>query len=699
MEKAFSPSRVEELLYAFWQKSGLMSANSASKKKPYTIVLPPPNANANLHLGHAMYVYEDIMIRYHKLKGFEVLWLPGADHAGFETQYVFEKHLAKQDKSRFDYDRDTLYKLIWDFVQNNRSNMEDQLKKLGFFLDWSRKKFTLDEDVVRVVYKTFVQMFHDGLIYRENRLVNYCTHCGTSFSDLEVLHVERTDPLYYLKYGPFVLATVRPETKFGDTAIAVNPKDKRYKEWIGKEVEVEGLNGPFKLKVVGDDVVDPQFGTGVVKVTPAHDFTDFEIAKRHDLPFIEVINQQGKLTKVAGPYEGMRVAKARIAVVEDMKKKGLIEKIDETYSHTISTCYKCGRVLEPLLMPQWYVKVKPLAKKALEAIKEKKVVFTKKRFETSAKRWLRDFHDWNISRQIVWGIRIPAYKCESTGKWFVSETTPDSCQVCKGNDFKQDTDTFDTWFSSGQWPFATLMTTKPGDFDRFYPTSVMETGYDILPWWVCRMLMLGLYRTGSVPFEKVYFHGLIRDIKGQKMSKSKGNVINPLDLLQKYGADALRAGLVWETTQGNDIRMSDQRVIAMRNFANKIWNIGRFVDLNKDNQKKNTTTAVKNTYAVKLKKEFDVQLGLYKKSMEAYEFSRAFGILYKFMWHRYADFYIEKLKEELQNGNISVFEAMKEVYEGCLVMLHPFMPFVTEAIWKVYYGEDETIFHSTLLIK
>ncbi len=354
------------------RKQNFFEAKVDKKKKPFSIILPPPNANADLHVGHAMYVYEDIMIRYHKLLGEEVLWLPGADHAGFETQFVFEKKLQEQGKSRFDYDRSTLYQMIWDFVMKNKSNMENQLRRLGFALDWSKEKFTLDPDIIKIVYKTFKKMFDKGLIYRDKRLVNYCTHCGTSFSDLEVKHVERKDPLYYLKYGPFVLATVRPETKFGDTAVAVHPKDKRYKKWIGKKVEVEGLLGKFKMKVIADEAVDPKFGTGVVKITPAHDFVDFEIGKRHNLELKITINKEGKLTEVAGKYQGLTVSKAREIVVADLQKKGLIVKVDENYTHTIGTCYKCGRVLEPQLLPQWYVKIKPLAEKAIKAIKEKK---------------------------------------------------------------------------------------------------------------------------------------------------------------------------------------------------------------------------------------------------------------------------------------------------------------------------------------
>lgn len=679
MDKTFKPAEVEDSLYKQWEEKGLFHSKINGSKTPYTIILPPPNANADLHLGHAMYVYEDIMIRYRKQQGDEALWLPGADHAGIETQFVFEKHLAKQGKSRFDYDRETLYSMIWDFVHENRGKMENQLRKLGYALDWSKRKFTLDEDIVTIVKETFKQLFEDELVYRDNRLVNYCTHCGTSFSDLEVKHVEQKDPLYYLKYGPFILATVRPETKFGDTAVAVNPKDKRYQDWIGKEIEVEGLLGLFKVRVIGDDAIDPEFGTGVAKVTPAHDFNDFEMAKRHNLEFKTIIDKTGRMTELAGPYKGLKVKKAREQVATDMKSKGMLEKVDEEYVHTVATCYKCGRVLEPLLMPQWYVKVRPLADRAIRAIEDGEVKFTNKRFEKSAIQWLTNFHDWNISRQNVWGIRIPAYECK-TGKWFTSVEKPESCPICGTCTFEQDTDTFDTWFSSGQWPFATLQSFGKETFEYYYPTAVMETGYDILPWWVCRMLMFGLYRTGKVPFKAVYLHGLVR-VNGQKMSKSKGNVINPLAMIEKYGADALRAALLFEVGDGTDLSISDDKIRSMRNFANKVWNIGRFLEMNKE---KASVKKEKPKLISELEKEFESLEKEFHKNMKQYKFSAAFGLLYEFVWHRFADFYIEQLKEELRNDNIEVRDSLTKIYLESLKLLHPFVPFITDAVYKQF---------------
>lgn len=716
MDKAYNPLSTEREIYKLWEQGGYFAPKIDKNKKPFSILLPPPNANADLHLGHAMYVVEDILIRYHRMKGDPTLWLPGADHAGFETQYVYEKQLAKEGKSRFDFDRETLYKNIWDFVHANRGVMENQLRRLGFSLDWSRNIFTLDPKIVSIVYKTFKKLYDDGLIYRGMRLVNYCTRDGTGFSDLEVKHVEKTDPLYYMKYGPFILATVRPETKFGDTAVAVNPKDKRYKKWIGSEIEVEGLLGKFKVTVVGDDAIDPAFGTGVAKVTPAHDFTDYDIAKRHNLPMKQVIGFDGRLTDFAGHYKGMKVKAARELIAKDLEAKGLLDHVDANYTHTVATCYKCGNVLEPLPLSQWYVKVKPLTDVAKIAIKEKKIAFIPKRFEKHAVRWLTDFHDWNISRQLVWGIRIPAWKCLDcdekyetreeqnnasvsgseppvSNPWIITAgDKPDKCPVCGGSNLEQDPDTFDTWFSSGQWPFATLQAISQSDFDYFYPTSVMETGYDILPWWVCRMAMLGLYMTRDVPFKTVYLHGLVRDAKGQKMSKSKGNVINPLKMVDQYGADALRFSLVFGTASGNDQSLSEDKIRGMRNFANKLWNIGRFINLNFQSPEADHRVIpfydefmhkkLKNPHDKRIVSELNMLSARVTKYMETYRLSDAAQAVYKFTWHRLADVHIEKNKDRFQSGDLQALAVLRHIYTNILKLLHPFMPFVSEALYQ-----------------
>lgn len=695
MEAQFKPQDYEQKIYQFWEKKGYFTASINHKKNPFTVILPPPNANADLHLGHAMYFYEDVMIRFHKLKGDECLWLPGADHAGFETQYVFEKQLKKEGKSRFDYSQKDLYRMIWRFVMDNKGAMQQQLRRLGFALDWSREKFTLDPDVIRIVHQTFQKLYDDDLVYRGLRLVNYCTRCGTGFSDLEVNYVERRDPLYYLKYGPFVLATTRPETKFGDAAVAFHPGDKRYQRYEGKEIEIEGLAGKFKLKVIADGAIDPKFGTGIEKVTPAHDFLDFEIGQRHNLPLKQVIDLQGRLTALAGKFQGLKVNEARKVIVEELKKRHLLEKTNQDYRHRVGVCYKCGTVIEPLPIAQWYIKIKPLAQKALKAIASGGIKFYPSQFKKTARQWLKNFHDWNISRQIVWGIRIPAYYCQSRKQWFVSVSAPQKCTVCEGHDFIQDTDTFDTWFSSAQWPFVTLKTHGDDFFNYFYPTSVMETGWEILPWWVCRMMMIGLYATGKPPFKTVFLHGMVRDKKGQKMSKSRGNIVNPMALIDKYGADALRASLVFQTTEGGDIAFSEDedKIRGMRNFTNKIWNIGRFIYLNPKPEVRNSkqTLDSKSQILQKLQKEYRETKKIYLKAMEKYQFSRAFGVLYEFLWHRFADYYLEALKDEVKSGKIETVNLLKETYFQTLVLLHPFMPYVTEAVWQAFQGEENSI--------
>lgn len=701
MDSKYQPQLVEEKIYKEWEEKGYFKASVNKSKEPFSIILPPPNANGSLHLGHAMFTYEDIMIRFNKMMGKETLWLLGLDHAGTETQFVFEKYLKKQGKSRYDYKRDELYKMIWKYVAENKSTIKNQLKRLGFALDWSREKFTMDPEIVKIVYKTFKDLFDQGLIYRANKLINYCTNCGTSFSDLEVVYIERTDSLYYMKYGPFTLATTRPETKFGDTAVAVHPDDKHYQKWIGKEIEVEGLIGKFKVIVVGDKAVDPKFGTGAVKVTPAHDFNDYEIAKRHDLPMKQVIGFDGKLNSLAGKYQGLRVFSARQQIVADLQAKGQMVKIKEDYVHRVGTCYRCGKVLEPLPKEQWFIKVKPLADRAKKLIEKKETEVLPKRFKKRLVTILDDFIDWNISRQVVWGIRIPAYKCKSKNqmtndKWFISTEKPEKCKICGECIPEQDEDTFDTWFSSAQWPFATLMTEGQEFFDYFYPTSVMETGHDILRAWVARMMMIGYFSKKKTPFEKIFLHGMVRDSKGQKMSKSKGNVIDPILMIDKYGADALRSALIFGTKEGGDISFSEEKVVGMRNFVNKVWNMGRFLELNSKFEIRNPKQIINSKSKIlnELEKEYKKEKKQYLKFMDSYQFSKALGLVYEFIWHRFADFYIEQLKDEIINGNIEALEVLKEVYLENLKMLHPFVPFVTEEIWKVF--EKDSILKSSL---
>ena len=683
MNKLYQHQEYEDKIYQAWEKSG---GFGPGKGKPFTIIMPPPNANDPLHIGHAMFVtVEDILIRYHRMRGEAALWLPGTDHAGIETQFVFEKKLAKEGKSRFDFEREILYQMIWDYVQENSEVAVEQMKKLGASADWSRFKFTLDPDIMDIVLQTFEQLYQDGLVYRDVRLVNYCTHCGTAFSELEVKHVERTTPLYYMRYGPFTLATVRPETKFGDTAVAVNPKDKRYKDWVGKEVEIEGLMGKFKMRVIADSYVDRDFGTGVVKVTPAHDPNDFEIWQRHkqEIPGPkQVIGFDGKLNELTGKYAGLRVNEARKKIAEDLQTKGLLEKVDENYKHSIGVCYRCGTVIEPLPLPQWFIRVRPLTEPVLRALKEKRVRIYGAGHDKILKHWLTNLKDWNISRQIVWGIRMPIWYCEKEHV-VVSREKPSECPECGGKELVQETDTFDTWFSSAQWPFATLMagdkrqvtSNKKSDFEKFYPTQVMETAYDILVFWVMRMLMMGLYKTGKVPFETVYLHGLIRDEKGQKMSKSKGNVINPLDVMKVYGADALRMALVIRSTPGSDKNVGEKDIEAMRNLTNKIWNAGRYIIGRISNSQFSISNEFSNDSI--FKEKLNQIIKEVTRQLEDMRIGLAAETVYNEFWHWFCDEAIESNKKQVTSDKV--------LAEGLVIflkLLHPLVPFVTEAVWR-----------------
>jgi len=684
MDKAYNHLEHEKKIYRFWEKTGAFTARVDKKKKPFTIIMPPPNANDNLHIGHARFVaIEDILARYHRMCGAVTLWLPGADHAGIETQYVFEKKLAQKGKSRFDYDQETLYQMIWDYTMKYKQNMEDQLRALGASCDWTRNKFTLDPKIVKIVYQTFKKLYDDGLVYRGERIINYCPRCGTAFSQLEVNYVERDDNLYYLDYGPVTIATTRPETIFADVAVAVNPKDKRYQKLIGKAAKLPLVNR--EIPIISDRLVNPDFGTGALKVTPNHDPADFEIGQKHRLPAISVIDRDGKMINTPEKYIGLKAEEARRVVVEDLKKAGKIKKT-ETIHHLVGTCYRDKGPIEPMISKQWFLKVKPLTKPALAAIRKGEVKFTSQRFEKIAKHWLKNLKDWNISRQIVWGIRIPAWRCEKCLEWTITDgKAPPRCPSCGHQELVQDSDTFDTWFSSGQWPYATLQTTKPGDFDYFYPTSVMETAYDILPFWVIRMIMLALYATGAVPFKEVLIHGLVRDAKGEKISKSKGNIIDPLEMVEKYGADALRMGIIWGTLVENDISLSEDNVRGQRNFANKIWNIARFVFSEPPGKRKK-----RNKDDVQIINDLKKTVRKVTQLMNKYRLNEAAEEIYTFIWKRFASDYLEKTKPRREEAQ----KTLELVLRDSLKLLHPFMPFVTEVIWQ----EGKERFDSPTLI-
>jgi len=684
MDKTFDPAAVEKKIYEKWERSGAFQPQDSPAKggvNPFTIIMPPPNANDPLHIGHTREVaMQDALIRYHRMRGEPTLWLPGADHAGIETQYVFERKLAKEKKSRFDYGRENLYKMIWEYVQGNRKVMEGQLRALGASCDWTRFKFTLDPDVIAVVYRTFKRLFDDGLVYRGERIVNYCPRCETAYSQLEVDTAERDDELYYLDYGPITVATTRPETIFADVAVAVSPKDRKNKKLIGRTAVVPLVNR--EVPIIGDEAVDPEFGTGALKITPAHDALDYEIGQRHKLDSITVVDRRGKMINTPDKYLDMKPEEARWETVADLEKEGKIKKTEKLH-HVVGLCYKHNIPLEPLLHDQWFLKVEPLVKKSVAALDKGEVEFASERFEKTARHWFENLRDWNISRQIVWGIRIPAWRCGKCGEWTVTAgEEPKKCGVCGGADLKQDGDTFDTWFSSGQWPFATLQTNKKEDFKRFYPTSVMAPAYDILPFWVIRMIMLGLYATGEVPFRTVLLHGLVRDKEGQKISKSKGNVIDPIEMVEKYGADALRVATVWGALIENDSSLSEDNVRGQRNFANKVWNVARFVTMEKSEGRKPGKHKDDAWIAGELNKTVKKVTG----ALDRYRLNEAVEEIYDFVWHRFADVYLEKAKDRREEAQPTLELVLRE----SLKLLHPFMPFVTEAVWKEL-GEKELL--------
>ena len=692
----------ESEIYKLWEDSGFFNPDNLSGE-PFTIIMPPLNANAPPHVGHALgLTLEDVMIRYQRMQGKKTLWLPGTDHAGFETQVVFEKKLEKEGRSRFQMTREEFYREVWDFVQHNKHITEEGIRRLGASCDWSRNTFTLNPKIVEIVCATFKKMSEDGLVYKGNRICNWCVKHQTNLADLETKYEERTDPLYYIKYGPFVLATVRPETKFGDTALAVNPNDKRYKKYIGQEIEAEGLLGAIKLKVIGDDAVDPDFGTGVVKVTPAHDPLDYEIWQRHKDEIPEpkqVIDSRGKMDLPGTKYHGLKVAEARKIVAEDLVNAGLMEKIDETYKHNVQVCYKCGNIIEPLIMPQWYVAMtkaignKPsLRDMAVSAVKSGEIKIMPEKFEKVFMHWMDNIRDWPISRKTWWGIPIPVWYRGDELK--ISEQSP-------GAGWIQDPDTFDTWFSSGQWPYATLMIRGNNDFETFYPTTVMETGWDILFFWVARMMMFGLYKTGKVPFQTVYLHGLVRDKDKQKMSKSKGNVVDPLGVIDQFGVDALRMALVVGNLPGNDLPLSEDRVRGYRNFANKIWNASRFVLQNTEELDSNAPGLRPPPLKIrggrgellpedqKILDELDQVVASTTKLIDKFDFAHASENLYHYFWHTFADKIIEESKAKLANPETkkSAQLMLNTVLETSLKLLHPFMPFVTETIWQINHKD------------
>ncbi|KKT15377.1 MAG: Valine-tRNA ligase, partial [Parcubacteria group bacterium GW2011_GWF2_43_38] len=621
-----------------WEQSGFFNPDNLLKKgEPFSISLPPPNATGILHLGHAvMIAIQDLMIRYWRLRGRAALWLPGEDHAAIATQNVVEKKLHKKDgKNRYDYGRDEFIKRVNEFIASSRSTIRDQIKAMGASCDWSRERYTLDEGLSRAVREVFVRMYHDGLIYRGKRIVNWCYRCGTTLADDEVEYKEQKTPFYYLKYGPITISTARPETKVLDKVIIVHPDDKRYQGYIGKSFDVPWIDGMVKATVVADKVAEMETGTGAMTITPAHSFVDFELAQKYGFEIVDIIGPDGKLTANAGKFAGLNVKEARIAILDELKKKDLVEKIDEEYIHNLSICYRCGTPVEPLPSEQWFVAVdKPfkrglfhrttLKKLAIAAVSTGKIKIVPERFAKIYDHWMKNLHDWCISRQIWFGHRVPAWKCISCGEWFVGQAKPSTCLKCKASNLEQDPDTLDTWFSSSLWTFSTLgWPDKTKDLATYHPTSVMETGYDILFFWIARMVLMTQYSLGDIPFRTVYLHGLVRDKQGRKMSKSLGNGIDPIAMIDKYGADALRLSMIIGTTPGNDFRLYDEKIAGYRNFVNKLWNIVRFANLTAELKIVEIPPEAKTLADKWILSRFARVADLVTKKIESYSFSEA----------------------------------------------------------------------------
>lgn len=683
----YNPSDHEANIYKLWQDSGFFNPDNlpGDRTEQFSIVMPPPNANGSLHAGHALFVtIQDIMIRFERMRGKKTVWFPGADHAGFETQAVYEKKLQKEGRSRFQMTDEDLYKEIWDFTQENKEYMINQIKELGASCDWSRLLFTLDERVVNTVYETFKKLEEDELLYRGARIVNWCSKHQTSLSNLEVQYKERTDPFYYLQYGPFVIGTARPETKFGDKYVVMHPDDDRYAEYDhGQKIDLEWINGPITATVIKDEAGDPEIGTGVMTITPWHSGVDFDIAKRHDLDYEQIIDWRGKLLPIADDFEGVNINEARAKIVEKLDQKGLLVKIDEKYEHSVPCCYKCEREIEPQIREQWFVHMKPLAEKAVAAVDSGDLSFTTDRDERIFRDWMAKIEDWNISRQIAWGIKIPAKVCTVCQHGMVDlDDSIKKCTKCDG-EVVTDPDTFDTWFSSGQWPLVVTDFPDGKDFADFYPTSVMETGKDIIFFWVSRMVMLGLYRTGKTPFKKVYLHGMVRDKHGKKMSKSKGNVIAPSEIQERFGTDALRMGLVVNNAPGTDMNLDPDKVNAYKKFANKLWNITRFVldntaDYPADSEHTEADQAFEDA-------NIHPMIAEITNHMDKDRFDLASEKIYHFVWDHFASTVLEESKPLLAEGGLtraSRQRLLRHYLITSLKVLHPYMPFITETIWQ-----------------
>lgn len=700
LAKAYEPREVEDRIYDFWLQGGYFHAEVDPEKKPYTIVIPPPNITGQLHMGHALdETIQDILIRFKRMQGYSALWLPGTDHASIATEAKIVEAMKKEGLTKEDVGREGFLERAWDWKAKFGGRIVEQLKKLGSSCDWERERFTLDEGCSEAVKEVFVRLYEKGLIYRGERIINWCPHCKTSISDAEVEFDEHDGNFWHLRYpltdgtGELRLATTRPETLLGDTAVAVHPDDERYQAYVGKTVTLPLVGR--EIPVVADEYVEMDFGTGVVKITPAHDPNDFEVGLRHNLPVINVMDEGAVINENGGKYQGMTREEARKAIVKDLDEGGYLVKV-EPIKHNVGSCYRCGTVVEPRVSKQWFVKMEPLAKPAVDVVREGKIRLIPERMEKIYYNWMENIKDWCISRQLWWGHRIPAWYCADCGETIVAKNTPEKCPKCGGSHLHQDEDTLDTWFSSALWPFSTLgWPEKTPELSYFYPTDTLVTGYDIIFFWVARMIFSGLEHMGDIPFKTVFFHGLVRDAQGRKMSKSLGNGIDPIEVIEKYGADALRFTLVTGNSPGNDMRFTEEKLESSRNFANKIWNAARFIHMNIDG------FDVKNELPESLTLEdqwivsaLNTVTKEVTENLEKYELGIAVQKLYDFIWDQFCDWYIELAKTRLMakdETSVGARQVLVWTFTSILKLMHPFMPYITEEIWQTMPHEGEAL--------
>jgi valyl-tRNA synthetase len=701
LSKSYSPEDVERRWYAYWEQEKLFAADENTSKKPYSIVIPPPNVTGVLHMGHALNnTMQDILCRYRRLKGDSVLWMPGTDHAGIATQNVVEKKLASEGTDRHQVGREGFIEEVWKWREASGSAIINQLKRLGASCDWDRERFTMDEGLSKAVRTVFVQLYNEGLIYQGDYIINWCCRCHTALSDLEVEHEEIDGHFYHIRYpyadgsGSVTVATTRPETMLGDTAVAIHPEDERYADLTATSVLLPLMNR--EIPIIRDSYVDLSTGTGALKVTPAHDPNDFEIGTRHELPSVKVIADDGTMTEEAGRFAGMDRFECRKMVIETLKAEGLLVRVDD-HKHSVGHCYRCKTVVEPNLSRQWFVKAKPLAEKAIEAVETGKTRIIPESWSKTYYEWMYNIRDWCISRQIWWGHQIPAWTCQGCRKLIVAMEAPDTCPDCGSTDLVQETDVLDTWFSSALWPFSTMgWPDKTPLLGKYYPTSVLVTGFDILFFWVARMMMMGIHFMKEIPFSDVYVHALVRDEEGKKMSKSKGNVIDPLNVIDQYGTDAFRFTLAAFAAQGRDVKMSEKRVEGYRNFINKLWNAARFSLMHLENSKADideSNISLQDRWILSRLRQVADQTG---EAIDTYKFNEAAASVYQFVWHELCDWYLEAIKPTLYDKagpaeKAATLSVLGNVFKNALILLHPFAPFVTEEIWHSMPGCEGSI--------